>query len=158
MFELKLHFRREADGSFRLRLANGFRLTFVGLAIFIAAAMLGAESISPVGVGLMVISLMAALFDESWAWHPASQRLERRIGLIFLYRHYVLDPQDIMAIELRRFGVGTAHRRLVRLNLEHGKTGTITLECHRLYPGDNLAEAAHAFAQALKCPLTELDA
>ena len=158
MFELRLYFKRQADGTFQLKLSNSFRLVFLTLSGFTAAAMIGAGNLSPIGMALVLITLGGALFDESWTWHPESGRLERRIGLLFIYRQFLLDPSDIMAIELRRFASGHRHQRLVRLNLEHGKTGTITLECHRLMPGDSLEEAAHAFAIALGKPLIELDA
>lgn len=158
MIELRLYFKRQADGTFQLKLSNGFRLVFLTLSGFTAAAMIGAATFSGIGLALVLITAGGALFDESWTWHPESGRLERRIGLLFAYRRYLLDPSDIMAVELRRFASGHKHQRLVRLNLEHGKTGTITLECHRLVPGDNLEEAAHAIAFVLGKPLIELDA
>ena len=156
MFEFRLHYFNSEGHGQGLRLSNGFRLVFLVLAVFIATAMIGAGQASAFGIALAIISLIGAMFDESWHWQTGGEVIEHRIGLLFLQHKKSFACTDILAIELRRFGQGKRHR-LVRLNLEHATIGSLTLECHRHLPNDSLETAARKLAENLDKPLAELD-
>jgi hypothetical protein len=101
---------RISDDLLRLRLGWGWRVFFVGVALFIGGVryFVGALGLPAAAVGL--VSAVAAFYQESWLFDRLDRSITSRIGLVFLCRTrcYETDRLRRLVVRIRSGGSGSS--------------------------------------------------
>jgi hypothetical protein len=97
----RLHLEKRSDGVVRLRLGWGWRVFFLAVTVAVVVALVQEGRLGGLLPVIGLVSLLAALFEESWLFDPASDLVENRVGLLFLAR-------------LRRYRISNLRSILVR--------------------------------------------
>lgn len=106
MFNFSLVVNQKSDSLLTLTLSWGFRIVFIAIAVFIAAGMFTVQAYSAFPIVLLLLSVLAGLYNESWLFNKQNNTVEHRLGLLFLYRRKTFDLSKIQRLELRSFSRG----------------------------------------------------
>jgi hypothetical protein len=82
----RLHLEKLPGGVVRLRLGWGWRVFFLAVTVAVVATLVQEGRLRGLLPVIGLFSLLAALFEESWLFDPASDIVENRVGLLILAR------------------------------------------------------------------------
>lgn len=107
MFQFQLVIRRQSNTTLRLSMSIVFRILLLFIAgVFVAGmAMTGAFSWIPFII--LVISVLASLYNDSWIFDKNWKTAEHRFGLLFLFKRKQFLLSDIKELEIRQFIKGS---------------------------------------------------
>ena len=107
MFRMRFILKEKGNGVMEYAISIVFRIVFAAIALFILIAIISLASSDPdsetsnaVPIIIFVICAAAALYNESWIFNRGKQTLERRLGLLFIYKRnsYSLDNFERVVI------------------------------------------------------------
>ncbi len=132
--KLKLIPRMKSDGVLVLSLNYGFRIIFYSIAIIIAGNLLVDDQ---PGAGaspyiFCLIFLVFGSYQDTWLFNPATRKVERKHGLLFLFRKKVISFDQLRGVHLYSFTKG-GMRTDKRLLDGKAKWGYSTKTIMRLY-------------------------
>jgi hypothetical protein len=102
----RLKVRRLSEDVLELRLGWAWRLFFTAVAGFIAAVGYFEGPLSLPAIAIGVVSLSAAVYQESWRFDRADDVVVSRLGIIFLHRTRRLPVSSLVRVSVR---VRTGH-------------------------------------------------
>ncbi|MFP4431869.1 MAG: hypothetical protein ACLFPV_11515 [Spirochaetaceae bacterium] len=97
----RLHLEEKAGGVVRLRLGWGWRVFFMAVTVAVVAALVQEGRLTGLLPVIGLVALLAALFEESWLFDPASDLVENRVGLLFLTRLRRFRFSNLRSIRVR---------------------------------------------------------
>jgi len=105
---LKLTFKKNADGSLTIRygIPLWYRiLSFAILAIIVSSIIL-VQGTNALGFIILALSLLAALYEETWFFDESTKTVRSKTGLLFLAKRNAFPFADVSQIELNDFARG----------------------------------------------------
>ena len=112
MIRLYFQLKQKEEDLLRLVFPPGFRIFFLIIVIAILAG-LGSylsEGNNSIPVGPLVvlfICILSGLYDESWYFNRKTGIIERRFGLLFIFRRTVINFKDLEKVEIREITKGS---------------------------------------------------
>ena len=162
MIDIRLIPQQLDDGCLVLRLGRGFRVIFTIMAAVILAGTLGSGPPAPLPLGLVLLLLAGALYEERWTVDPQAGTLTARHGLLPLARTRNWPIADIVSVRHSGAASATASgdrpgagRRYLRYALVLRGGEALRVEVRRLREAEDPLLLPRTLATALQVPLEE---
>ncbi|MCG8339275.1 MAG: hypothetical protein MJE63_32610 [Proteobacteria bacterium] len=106
--KLKLIPRMKSDGTLILSLNYSFRVIFYSIAIIIAGNLLiddqPGSNLSP--FIFILLFFIFGSYQDKWSFNPSSGKIERKHGLLFLFRKKVIPFDQLTGVHMSSFTKG----------------------------------------------------
>lgn len=109
MFDMKLQARRSRSGAFVLEVPLSFRAAFAAVAAVVAGSALVSSpeaTLGGFGSTVLIVSILAALYEERWTFDPAGKTVRFRFGLLFAARSLTVPFDELEGVGVELFVKG----------------------------------------------------
>jgi hypothetical protein len=151
MLEMRLRYKPNREPLPVLGIGGGYRWLFGGCALACCSAMILLVQLNWPLLGLAMVCVAGALYEESWSYNPQTGFFERRLGIVFWYQRRLISTDDIQAIVLATSPLARTTICSLQLKLVNGDY--LVLERQKTVNNQHLSRAATDFTRQSGLPL-----
>ncbi len=109
---LSLSFKKNADGSASIRygIPLWYRILSLVILVIIVASIILVQGTNALGLIILALSLLAALYEETWSIDESTKTVRSKTGLLFLAKRSSFAFGDIARMELNDFARGRVNQ------------------------------------------------
>ncbi len=112
---LSLTIKKNADGSERIRygIPLWYRILSIMILAIIASSILLVQGTNILGLVILALSLLAAIYEETWIFDESTKTVNARTGLLFLAKRHSFAFADVASMELNDFARGKVEQNVL---------------------------------------------
>jgi len=107
MFQFSLNLKQISKDTLRLAMPIGFRIILLVIAGVFTAAMIAFGSVSWFTLVIIILCLIASIYQDTWIFDRETGTAEHRLGLFLLCTRKTIPLTDIRNVEFNRFARGS---------------------------------------------------
>lgn len=169
---MKVHLLLKLDSPIRMRysIPLRFRLSFLGIAVFILFALVATseesllQSRNTVPLVIAFVSIIGSLYNERWIFDKGKNLVEHHMGLLFFYRRKKFALDTLRKVRVTTFCLGKIYdegkegrnfRRMISLSLQDHNETVFKLEVVKYAYLATIRHTAERIARFCEIPLED---
>jgi hypothetical protein len=107
MIDLRFRLRTRDEGTVILEFGVAFRVLFAFLALILGMGIAQSGGFAPLPIGILVVLLVGALYEERWEFDPTEGTITTRHGLLVAARRRTWRFSEVSAVEYTHYRSGS---------------------------------------------------